>query len=402
MTQPTRIRSGDLSRRFSSAFCLLLLASFGARAFGQTAAASAGPAQSAVDARAQADKVDEYIEAEMRKREIPGLSLAVVQGGKVVKSKGYGLANMELNVRATPSTVYQIQSITKSFVACGIMLLVEDGKLALDDKITKYLSGLPQAWSDVTVRQMIAHTSGIPSFVQDQGGGAAIIAFAQKTDSSEQIIRWAAARPLKFAPGEGRKYSSTGYHLLGMIIEKVSGKPWGQFLHDRIFAPLAMSSTRVFSHFDIIPNRASGYNHFGDVPVNGLTFTPAIMESAAGGLVSTVEDMAKWETALEKGTILKPSTLAQMAVPVKLKNDSTVQEGDGTRHSLGWDLLTWQGHRVMAHGGDHVTGFTAIFARFIDDKLAVIMLTNLMPLDIGSLTKSVAGFYVPALLPATK
>ena len=288
MSQPTPIRSGHLTRRFFTTFCLLLLATFA------SAAATRSRERSPVDARAQDDKVDEYIEAEMRKQHIPGLSLAVVHGGKVVKSKGYGLANMELNVRATPGTVYQLQSITKSFVACGIMLLVEDGKVRLDDKITNYLSGLPQAWSSVTVRHMLTHTSGIPSFVQDQGSGAAIVAFAQKTDSSEQIIRWAAARPLKFAPGEGRKYSSTGYHLLGMIIEKVSGKPWGHFLHDRIFSPLGMTSTRVFSQFDIIPNRASGYNHFGDVPVNGLTFTAAIMESAAGGLVSTVEDMARW------------------------------------------------------------------------------------------------------------
>ncbi|HEX6627524.1 MAG TPA: serine hydrolase domain-containing protein [Gemmatimonadaceae bacterium] len=400
MSQLTRVRSGHLARRFSPVFCILLVAT-SARGFAQSTAATPPRAQSSVSVPAQGDKVDEYIEAEMRKQEIPSLSLAVVQNGKVVKSKAYGLANMEWKVPATTNTVYQIQSITKSFIACGIMLLVEDGKLALDDKITKYLSGMPQAWSQVTIRQMMTHTSGIPSFVQDQGSGAAIVAFAQKTDSSEQIIRWAAARPLKFAPGEGRKYSSTGYHLLGMIIEKVSGKPWGQFLHDRIFAPLGMSSTRVFSHFDIIPNRASGYNHFGDVPVNGLTFTPAIMESAAGGLLSSVEDMSKWEIALERGIILKPSTLAQMAVPVKLKNDSTVQEADGTRHSLGWDLLTWQGHRVMAHGGDHVTGFTAIFARFIDDKVGVIILTNLMPLDIGTLTKRVAGFYIPALSPTT-
>ncbi|MFL5545137.1 MAG: serine hydrolase domain-containing protein [Gemmatimonadaceae bacterium] len=384
MSQPSRIRLGHRTRRFSAAFCLLLLATFA----------------SAECAFAQADKLDAYIEGEMSKQHIPGLSLAVVQDGKVVKSKAYGLANMELNVRATPGTVYQIQSITKSFVACGIMLLVEDGKIGLDDKITKYLSELPQAWSDVTVRQMLTHTSGIPSFVQDQGGGAAIVAFAQKTDSSEQIIRWAAARPLKFAPGEGRKYSSTGYHLLGMIIEKVSGKPWGQFLRDRIFTPLGMTSTRVYSQFDIIPNRAAGYNHFGDVPVNGLIFTPAIMESAAGGLVSTVEDMAKWEIALEQGKILKASTLAQMAMPIKLKNDSIVQESDGTRYGLGWDLPTWQGHRVMAHGGDHVTGFTAIFARFIDDKVAVIVLTNLMPFDIRAVTIGVAGFYVPGLAPA--
>ena len=400
MSQP-HIRSGHLTQRFSPALCLLLSATFGSAGcratLGQGAAATPPRAQSTVDAPAQADKLDEYIAAAMRKQHIPGLSLAVVKDGKVVKSKAYGLANMELNVPATTGSVYQIQSITKSFIACGIMLLAEEGKIGLDDRITKYLSGLPQAWSEVTVRQMLTHTSGIPSFVQDQGSGAAIVSFAQKTDSSEQIITWAAARPLKFAPGEGRKYSSTGYHLAGMIIEKVTGKPWGQFLHDRIFAPLGMTSTRVFSHFDIIENRASGYNHFGDVPVNGLTFTPAIMESAAGGLVSTVEDMARWEIALERGTILTPSMLAQMAMPIKLKNDSIVQANDGTRYGLGWDLPTWQGHRLMAHGGDHVTGFTANFSRFIDDKVGVIVLTNVMPLDIGDMMKGIAGFYVPGL-----
>ena len=368
-------------RRFLPAFCLL---------------ASAPPA------RAQSDKVDEYIEAEIRKQEIPSLALAVVQDGKIVKSKAYGFANLELRVPATPGTVYQLQSITKSFVACGMMLLAEDGKLGLDDKITRYLSGLPPAWSDITIRQMLAHTSGIPSFVQDQGSGAAIVAFAQKASSSEEIVGWAAARPLIFAPGEGRKYSSTGYHLAGMIMEKVTGKPWGQFLHDRIFAPLGMTSTRVNSVYDIIPNRASGYNHFGDVPVNGVWMQPAIVESAAGGLVSSVEDMAKWEIALEKGTILKPSVLAQMVVPVKLKDDSIVQESDGTRHGLGWELENYQGHRVMSHGGDHVTGFTSYFARFTDDKLAVIVLTNMMPFDIRTLARRVAGFYVPALTPANR
>jgi CubicO group peptidase (beta-lactamase class C family) len=352
-----------------------------------------GASSNAQQTSVEADKVDEYIEAQMRTQHIPGLSLAVVRAGKVVKTKAYGLANIELNVHATPDTVYQLQSITKSFVACGIMLLAEDGKLGLDDKITKYLSGLPQAWSGVTVRQMITHTSGIPNFVSDQGSGKAIVAFAQKVSSSEEIIQWAAERPMKFAPGEGRRYSSTGYHLLGMVIEKVSGKPWGQFLHERIFAPLGMTRTRVWSSVDIIPNRASGYINFGSLQ-NGLWFTPAYMESAAGGLVSTVQDMARWESALQAGTILKLSTLAQMEVPIKLNNGSIVQGNDGTRYGLGWDLQTYNGHRIMGHGGDHVSGFTANFSRFTDDKLAVIVLTNLMPLDIGSITRRVAGFYV--------
>jgi D-alanyl-D-alanine carboxypeptidase len=378
---------------FASGFSLLA----GPHASGQGAASPR--AQSAAEARAASDKVDGYIEAEMRKQHIPGLSLAVVNAGKVVKTKGYGLADIELNVRATPDTVYQLQSITKSFVACGIMLLAEDGKLVLDDKITNTLSGLPQAWSGVTVRHMLTHTSGIPNFVSDQGSGKEIVAFAQKASSSEEIIGWAAGRPLKFVPGEGRRYSSTGYHLLGLVIEKVSGKPWGQFLHERIFARLGMTGTRVNSTLDIIPNRASGYTNFGSLK-HGLWMTPAIMESAAGGLVSTVRDMARWESALEAGTILKPSTLAQMAVPTELNNGSIVQGDDGTRYGLGWEMQTYQGHRIMGHGGDHVTGFTASFSRFPDDKLAVILLTNLMPLDIGGITRTVAGFYVQGLVPA--
>ena len=134
--------------------------------------------------------------------------------------------------------------------------------------------------------------------------------------------------------------------------------------------------------------------------IAGMTFLVSLAASPALAQQSSLRDKLdeKWEIALESGTILKPSTLAQMAVPVKLKNDSIVQESDGTRHGLGWDLPTWQGHRVMAHGGDHVTGFTANFARLIDDKVAVIILTNVMPLDIGSITKRVAGYYVPTLI----
>jgi CubicO group peptidase (beta-lactamase class C family) len=377
---------------------------FGTRAFGQSTAAARSRTQSAAAAGAAIDDVDGYIEAEMRNKHIPGLSLAVVRKGEVVKIKGYGLANIELNVHATPHTVYQLQSITKTFVACGIMLLAEDGKLGLDDRITTRLSGLPEAWSGVTVRHLLNHTSGIPNFVSDQpsgklGKGAAIVAFAQKASSSEEIIGWAAGLPPKFAPGEGWAYSNTGYHLLGMIIEKVSGKTWGQLLHERIFIPLGMTKTRVHSAQDIIADRAAGYNRFGDTPQNGLWMTPTIMESAAGGLVSTAQDMARWENALEAGTILKPSTLAQMGVPTKLNTGSIAQANDGTRYGLGWFLQTYQGHRIMGHGGDHVTGFTANFSRFTDDKLAVIVLTNLMPLDIGGIVRGVAGFYVPALVP---
>ena len=168
-----------------------------------------------------ADPIDDYIELQMRRQQVPGLSLAVVQDGRVVKLQGYGFADLELQVPVTPDTVFEIGSITKQFVAAAVMTLVEQGKINLDEPASRYLSDLPPAWHEVTVLQLLTHTSGIPDFEEILGYGA-----YRTPTTAPQLIAVAAAKPMDFPPGAQWHYSNTGYYLLGLIIEKVSGMPY--------------------------------------------------------------------------------------------------------------------------------------------------------------------------------
>src|ERR1700730_5238075 len=190
----------------------------------------------------RADKVDDYIEAEMRTQHIPGLSLAVIKDGKIVKARGYGLANVELNVPAGPETVFKIGSVSKQFLATGIMLLVEEGKVNLDDRVSKFLEGTPETWKDITVRHLLTHTSGI---VREAPGFDPL-----KIQSDADVIKTAYPLPLRFAPGERWEYCNVGYFALAEIIHKVTGKPWGDYLSERVFKPLAMDATRTTTTTD--------------------------------------------------------------------------------------------------------------------------------------------------------
>jgi CubicO group peptidase (beta-lactamase class C family) len=203
-------------------------------------------------------KVDEVVRAQMREQRIPGVSLAVMRDGKVLKAAGYGLANVELNVPVTPESVFHTESVGKTFTAVGVLILVEEGKVGLDDRITKYFPESPAAWKDVRVRQLMAHTSGIPDYVGEFGGKSLVD--LQKNYTEDEVVRIIAGQPLDFQPGEKRVYSNSGYVILGALIRRVTGKNWADFLQERVFRPLGMTSTRVISEADIIPNRTSGYH----------------------------------------------------------------------------------------------------------------------------------------------
>jgi CubicO group peptidase (beta-lactamase class C family) len=292
------------------------------------------------------------------------LSLAVVKNGDVVKAKGYGLANIELNAPATPDTVYQLQSITKTFTATGIMMLVEEGKIGLDDKINQHLDNLPESWSSVTVRQLLSHTSGIKDFINEPTVNLRLDA------TPDEIVKSLADKPLNFPPGERFKYSNTGYQLLGMIIHKITGKEWGAFLHERIFEPLGMQDTRVINVAEIIPNRAAGYRIVGRSLQNGGFVAPSILAYPGGGVRSTALDLVKWNAALSTERLLKQSTLDQMWTPAKLN------DGSDAPYGLGWFIGKHEGHRFVLHTGSHLTGFGTVLARYVDDQVAVIALTN--------------------------
>jgi D-alanyl-D-alanine carboxypeptidase len=189
----------------------------------------------------------------MEKQHIPGVSLAVVRDGKVVLAKGYGLANVELSVPATTDTVYELLSVSKEFTAAAILLLVEEGKVSLDETVPKYLPDSPAAWKDVTVRHLLSHTSGITDYTDIRP----FFEMIRQDASPEELMKPVKERPLDFASGTRWRYSNSNYYVLGMILERVSGKKYADFLEERIFHPLGMMATQVNDMTDIIPNRAS-------------------------------------------------------------------------------------------------------------------------------------------------
>lgn len=331
------------------------------------------------------DAIDDLIKAEMEKRHVPGVAVAVVKDGRVEKVAGYGLANVELNVAVTTKTVFQIQSITKTFTSAAVLKLVEEGKLSLDDAVGKHLKDAPEAWKEITLRHLLSHTSGIKDFINEPTASLRIEVM------EAEVLKATSPRALNFAAGEKYAYSNTNYHLLAMIIRQVTGKSYGDFLKERIFDPLEMKDTRVVSLSEIIPNRASGYTWDGTRFRNGLFVAETILSYGGGGIVSTVEDMTKWATALDGEALLKRSTLEDAWSGAPLNNGSKATYG------LGWSLGTVNGHRFVAHGGAHMTGFTSHMVKYRDDKLSIIVLTNARNANPSRLARMVAGMVIPGL-----
>jgi D-alanyl-D-alanine carboxypeptidase len=352
--------------------CIASLTSFGR-------AQETGPVESG------AGGVDAYVQRVMAKRHIPGASVAVVKDGKVVLAKGYGLASVELGVPATADTVYQLASVTKTFTATAIMLLARDGKLSLDDKITERLPDLPEAWKGVTVRHLLSHTSGIKSYTSVKDFHKS----TRKDFAPHEILGLVAKEPLEFRPGEKWDYSNTGYFLLGMLIEKTAGKPYGEFMAERVFQPLEMTRTRANDLRAIVPNRAQGYEWDGKDLRNGEYVSPS-QPYAAGMLLSSVNDLVKWDAALSGHTLLDEKSLERMWTPTRLS------DGSEAGYGCGWEISKVNGHRRVSHGGG-IKGFSTEFARFPDDRLTVIVLTNAEGGHAGAIARKIAGQFVPEL-----
>jgi CubicO group peptidase (beta-lactamase class C family) len=339
----------------------------------------------AAQAPPESDEVDRYVLSEMKRQQIPGLSLAVVKDGKLVKARGYGLANVEHDVAATERTIYQSGSVGKQFTAAGILLLAEDGKLSLDDRITKYFPGAPAAWGDITIRRLLTHTSGIKNYTD----GALDMRRDYKDD---ELAALAMKPPLDFAPGTKWSYSNTGYVLLGVIMTKVSGKFYGDFLAERVFTPLGMTTARIINEADIVRNRAAGYRLVKGILKNQDWVSPSLNTTADGSLYLTVLDMAKWEAALEGTSFLSPASRRAWWTPVALSGSGSYPYG------MGWSLEYERGHRSIGHGGAW-QGFKTHIQRYPDDGLAVIVLTNLSQARQSAIAYGVAGLYNPALTP---
>ena len=345
-------------------------------------------------APAEPDKIDAYVTAEMKGEHIPGLALGIYRHGEIVKAQGYGLANVELDVPVKPETIFQSGSVGKQFAATAIMMLVEEGKIDLEDSVTKYFDHAPEIWKPVKVKNLLSHTSGLAEYEtgpRTKPGGP----FYLRLDCPEpELFDKIAVLPMDFQPGEKWRYTNTNYVILGMMIRKVTGQFYGDFLAERIFRPLGMTATRIISERDIVPNRSSGYEWTKDGLKNQEWVSPSYNSTADGALYFSVLDLAKWDAALYTEKLVKKASLDRMWTVFPL-NDGKPNSGN---YGFAWAIGKQNGHRVIEHGGAW-QGFTTYIGRYVDDGLTVLVLTNLDSGHArpGKIGHEVAALYNPAL-----
>jgi CubicO group peptidase (beta-lactamase class C family) len=352
-------------------------------------AAAANPDQAYARANAQARQL---IQKTMQDRRIPGLQIAVVKDGKVVLSESYGLANVENRLPASRTTLFPINSATKSFTGVAMMQLAEAGLVDLDAPVSRYLDDLPEAWRAVRVRQLLAHTSGLPDILDEQGllGGG--------TESNA----WGLVKklPMQAAIGERFEYNQVNYALLARIIAKQSKMPYERYLAQGQFAVVGMPSTRFGDSYDLVPGAATIYSYFPrktDDPGSAerlshwfYDMTPSLW--AGGGILTTADEVARWMVALSDGRLIDAASLRGMWTPEKLNDGS-----DGS-WSAGWPVLGTAANPQRAGIG----GARAAFIVYPNEKLAVIVLTNLVGANPERFIPQIAALYQPAQRAAAR
>jgi CubicO group peptidase (beta-lactamase class C family) len=331
--------------------------------------------------------IDAVVAEEMARQRIPGLAVAVVQRGQVIRAAGFGVANIEHSVPVTTSTLFQTGSLAKQLTAVAVMLQVEDGKLDLDGSITRYLPGAPDTWKGITVRQLLSHTSGIPDY-DDR------TLDYRKDYSEEELAGVAFGLPLAFPAGSRWNYSNTGYVLLGLIVRSVSGQFYGDVLRDRVFAPLGMSSARVISEADIVMHRAAGYRLAGDTLKNQDWVSPALNTTADGSLYLSLQDWLVWEQALRKRAVLRAASWRDVFTPARLNSGKTFP------HGFGWELHDGRGPAWYRHEGAW-QGFQTAYFHAIDADLSVIVLANLAQARPMHIAQRLAQIHLPELTRPT-
>ena len=347
-------RLHSILRKYSIS-CVSLLVLAIVPSFAQTAPLLAS------DLRNQIDGIAHHV---LETTGVPGASLAVVKDGKIAYLQAYGEARLDPRTASQPQMRYSIGSISKQFTAAAMLLLAEEGKLSLDDPVSKYVPGL--TWgSEVTIRELLSHTSGYQDFWPQDYVPPLML---QPVTADGIMDRWA-RKPLDFDPGTKWQYSNTNYVIAGVIVEKVSGMPLLQFLNQRIFSPLGMGSVADTNENKLPASDPSGYFRYAIGPLHPAPKEAKGWMFAAGELAMTAEDLAKWDISMIHQTVLKPASYREMETEALLKN------GVGTRYGLGVQVMSLGGHRVLEHGGE-VSGFTAENIVMPEDGIAVVVLTN--------------------------
>jgi CubicO group peptidase (beta-lactamase class C family) len=346
---------------------------------------SAGSLNPAAPAAPDVAAIDRAVEAERARQKIPGVAVAVVRKGQPVVARGYGLANVEHNVPVTRDTIFQSGSVGKQFTAAAAMLLVEDGRIGLDDPATKFFPDAPSHWSRIKVRHLLTHTSGLPDYT------AGTVNY-RRDYSEDELLTFAYGLTPEFEPGARWNYSNTGYVVLGILIHKASGTFYGDVLKARVFAPLGMKTARVISEEDIVPHRADGYRLAGGQLKHHQWVAPRLNTTADGSLYLSLNDMLAWDAGLRAQKVLKPESWKRIFTPATLNSGKTYPYG------FGWQVDDFAGHRAQRHGGAW-QGFKSHIARYPDDDLTIIVLANLAQANPERISDAVAAVVDPTLTP---
>jgi D-alanyl-D-alanine carboxypeptidase len=363
---------------------------FGATAFAALLTVSA-PAFAA-DTTALAAAIDKTAAAAISAGESPGLQVAVFKDGKPVLVKAYGKANLELQVPVGNDSVFRIGSVTKQFTAAAILKLAEEGKLSLDDKLSKYYPDFPRA-GDITLQRMLNHTSGIHNYTEEPT--MLTDAYIHRTTDEMVVFLGKLPKTQDFEPGADWHYSNSAFSILGGVVEKVSGQSLGDFLKTRFFTPLGMTHTAYDDETEILPGRASGYAAEGKGKFTNAGFLSMTFPGGGGSLRSSASDLAKWNAALFGGKVLKPESFTAMTTPGRLTSGAT--SGAAMRammagmpnlpgdleYGYGLQTSTFAGHAKVSHGGG-IHGFNASVSEFPKDHVTVIVLSNTIGKDVGA------------------
>lgn len=334
--------------------------------------------------------------ASLKSNNAPGAAVLVVRNGQVVFRQGYGVTDLRTRHPIEPDTNFRLASFTKQFTATCIMLLVRDGKLRYDDHLTDIFPEFPDYGKAITIRNLLNHTSGLPDYedlLMAQHPNTAPEKIPQILDAGVlKLLEQQSAG--KFPPGSKWEYSNSGYAVLAMVVEKISGKPFGQFLHDRIFAPLKMNHTLAYENGkNEVAHRAYGHTKEKD----GWRETDQSPTSAVlgdGGIYSSIDDLTKWDRALRDHTLLSAAEMQPALTAIKpTAGPAKFPSGKNVSYGFGWFLDPYEGHRRMSHNGETM-GFLTTIQRFPDDDLTVIVLANRTDVDPEKLSLKVADLYL--------
>jgi CubicO group peptidase (beta-lactamase class C family) len=328
---------------------------------------------------AQTDSTDIIVQKFMKDQRITGLALAVVNNGKTAVNKGYGLANVEHQVPVHSETVIRLGSVSKQFFATAILKLADDGKLSIQDPVHKFFPDAPESWRPIQVKHLLSHSSGL------KREGPAYNNHIIQPDLV--IIKSAYSLPLDFKTGEKYQYCNLAYFMLAEIITQLSNMPWQHYIRENLFIPAGMKNTGMTDFYPIIPHRASGYMYKGDTLVNADAMY-AVRPS--GGFLSTINDMIRWNKALDEKKIILTKESWELLWKPHIKVSDKAESK--THYGFGWVVDDYNGHKLIMHGGSN-TGFRSQYNRYVDDGLSIIILTNSDEADPRVIARVLADYY---------